>query len=62
MTTKDQLKVIRAGFKIIRSDEHNLLIKFKDKSRGVGLEFIWIDEENPPEDTIGWVAKNKKDA
>ncbi len=31
MTTKDQLKVIRAGFKIIRSDEHNLLIKFKDK-------------------------------
>ena len=38
------------------------LIKFKDKSRGVGLEFIWIDEENPPEDTIGWVAKNKKDA
>ncbi|WP_213072353.1 hypothetical protein [Acinetobacter cumulans] len=38
------------------------LIKFKDKSRGVGLEFIWIDEESPPEDAIGWVAKNKKDA
>ncbi len=31
MTAKDQLKVIRAGFTIIRSDEHNLLIKFKDK-------------------------------
>lgn len=30
MTSKDQLKVLKAGFKIIRSDEHNLLIKFKD--------------------------------
>lgn len=31
MTAKDQLKLIVAGFTIIRSDEHNLLIKFKDK-------------------------------
>ena len=38
------------------------LIKFKDEMRGIGLEFIWIDEENPPQDAIGWVAKNKKDA
>ncbi|MDV2470177.1 hypothetical protein QR674_14440 [Acinetobacter chinensis] len=38
------------------------LTKFKDEKRGIGLEFIWIDEENPPEDSIGWVAKNKKDA
>ena len=21
------------------------------------IEFIWIDTENPPSDTIGWVAK-----
>jgi len=21
------------------------------------IEFIWIDIENPPSDTIGWVAK-----
>lgn len=39
------------------------LIKFKDQKRGIGLEFIWIDEENPPKDAIGWVAKNiEKDA
>lgn len=38
------------------------LTKFKDEKRGIGLEFIWIDEENPPQDAIGWVAKNKKDA
>lgn len=39
------------------------LLKFKDQNRGIGLEFIWIDEENPPEDAIGWVAQNgKKDA
>lgn len=25
----------------------------------IGIEFIWIDENNPPEDSIGWVAKNK---
>lgn len=30
MTSKDQLKLLKAGFTIIRSDEHNLLIKFKD--------------------------------
>ncbi|WP_288455330.1 hypothetical protein [uncultured Acinetobacter sp.] len=36
------------------------LIKFKDSNKGIGLEFIWIDEENPPKDAIGWVAKNKK--
>ena len=23
----------------------------------IGIEFIWIDIENPPSDTIGWVAK-----
>ena len=25
----------------------------------IGIEFIWIDENNPPKDAIGWVAKNK---
>lgn len=35
------------------------LNKFKDPSRGVGLEFIWIDEENPPADAIGWIDRNK---
>lgn len=30
MTSADQLKVIRAGFKIIRADENQLIIKFKD--------------------------------
>jgi len=23
----------------------------------IGIEFIWIDTENPPSDSIGWVAK-----
>lgn len=36
------------------------LIKFKDTNRGIGLDFIWIDPENPPADAIGWVAKDKK--
>ncbi len=31
------------------------LVKFKDSNRGIGLEFIWIDPDNPPLDTIGWV-------
>lgn len=33
------------------------LKKFKDKNRGIGLEFIWIDQNNPPSDAIGWVSK-----
>ncbi|EPH96916.1 hypothetical protein D920_01916 [Enterococcus faecalis 13-SD-W-01] len=36
------------------------LTKFDDSNRGIGLEFIWIDIDNPPEDAIGWVSKNKK--
>lgn len=35
------------------------LIKYTDKNAGIGLKFIWIDENNPPNDAIGWVAKNK---
>ena len=31
------------------------LAKFKNGE--IGIEFIWIDTENPPSDTIGWVAK-----
>ena len=31
------------------------LIKFKNVE--IGIEFIWIDTENPPSDAIGWVAK-----
>lgn len=23
----------------------------------IGIEFIWIDTENPPSDAISWVAK-----
>ncbi|OHO69666.1 hypothetical protein HMPREF2580_01780 [Staphylococcus sp. HMSC036D05] len=33
------------------------LIKFKDHNRGIGLEFIWIEPENPPKDAIGWISK-----
>ena len=29
----------------------------KFKNREIGIEFIWIDIENPPSDAIGWVAK-----
>ncbi|MDU3084465.1 hypothetical protein FJR77_09975 [Streptococcus shenyangsis] len=29
----------------------------KFKTGEIGIEFIWIDTENPPHDTIGWVAK-----
>ena len=36
------------------------LVKFKDPHRGIGLDFIWIDKENPPADAIGWVVKTKK--
>lgn len=32
MTAKDQVKVMRAGFTIIRADEHHLQLKFKDKN------------------------------
>jgi hypothetical protein len=32
MTAKDQLKLLKAGFTIIRADENQLLIKFKDKN------------------------------
>ena len=31
------------------------LTKFKNGE--IGIEFIWIDIENPSIDTIGWVAK-----
>jgi len=31
MTQSDQIKVINAGFTIIRADEHNLLIKMRNK-------------------------------
>lgn len=31
------------------------LTKFKNGE--IGIEFIWIDTENPPHDAIGWVAK-----
>lgn len=33
------------------------LIRFDDKK--IGLEFIWIDVENPPEDAIGWVSHSE---
>ncbi|KXT76593.1 hypothetical protein [Streptococcus sp. DD12] len=25
----------------------------------IGIEFIWMDTENPPSDAIGWVSKKK---
>lgn len=31
------------------------LTKFKNGQ--IGIEFIWIDTDNPPQDAIGWVAK-----
>ncbi|MCB5951114.1 hypothetical protein LI951_03445 [Enterococcus sp. BWT-B8] len=36
------------------------LIKYDDNDKKIGLEFIWIDVENPPEDAIGWVSRKKK--
>ncbi|MBM7635600.1 hypothetical protein [Streptococcus saliviloxodontae] len=35
------------------------LTKHKD-STVIGIEFIWIDEENPPADAIGWIAKQRE--
>ena len=32
-------------------------IQYKFKNGEIGIEFIWIDSENPPSDAIGWVAK-----
>ncbi|MDO0994143.1 hypothetical protein [Staphylococcus borealis] len=43
-------KLIEVGINGIR------LYKFKDTKRGIGIEFIWINEENPPTDAIGWIA------
>ena len=31
------------------------LTKFKNGE--IGIEFIWIDVDNPPADAIGWVVK-----
>ncbi|MGT2682252.1 hypothetical protein [Streptococcus porci] len=31
------------------------LTKFKNGQ--IGIEFIWIDTDNPPQDAIGWIAK-----
>lgn len=33
------------------------LTKFKNSSI-IGIEFIWIDINNPPKDAIGWIAKD----
>ncbi|MGZ9789698.1 hypothetical protein ACXYTD_06075 [Staphylococcus hominis] len=46
-------KLIEVGINGIR------LYKFKDYKRGIGIEFIWIDENNPPLDSIGWVSENR---
>lgn len=32
------------------------LTKFSDSKRGIGLEFIWINPDDPPDDAIGWVS------
>ncbi|ELY5749190.1 hypothetical protein JFQ95_000345, partial [Streptococcus iniae] len=32
------------------------LTKYRN-SEVIGIEFTWIDSENPPEDSIGWVSK-----
>ena len=32
------------------------LSKFKNGE--IGIDFIWIDVDNPPVDAIGWVAKS----
>lgn len=34
------------------------LTKFKNGQ--IGIEFIWIDIDNPPQDTIGWIKKRSK--
>ncbi|MDE9829487.1 hypothetical protein [Staphylococcus delphini] len=47
-------KLLELGINGIR------LIKFKDPNKPIGIEFIWIDIENPPKDSIDWVAKNIK--
>lgn len=36
------------------------LIKFKNRNRGIGLEFFWMDQEKPPEDCIGWASQNRE--
>jgi len=40
MSGKDQLKVIKAGFTIIRADQHNLLIKKKDNENTNWSTFV----------------------
>lgn len=40
------------GIRLTKIDE--------EEDERIRLEFIWIDVENPPEDAIGWVAKDEK--
>ena len=36
-----------------------VFVSANSKNGEIGIEFIWIDIDNPPSDAIGWVAKNK---
>lgn len=36
------------------------LTKFADADNHIGIEFIWIDMDNIPQDAVGWVTKIKK--
>jgi len=35
------------------------LSKFSNEYRKIGLEFTWMDIENPPDDAIGWVVESR---
>ncbi|WP_340641709.1 DNA cytosine methyltransferase [Lactococcus lactis] len=36
------------------------LTKFKDSVNHIGIEFIWIDENDIPKDAVGWIKKHAK--
>lgn len=43
--------------KKLESLEINGIRLTKFKNGEIGIEFIWIDTENPPADAIGWVSR-----
>ncbi len=46
--------------KKLESLEINGIRLTKFKNGEIGIEFIWIDTENPPADAIGWVSRKGK--
>ena len=47
--------------KKLESLEINGIRLTKFRNGEIGIEFIWIDTDNPPADAIGWVSRKGKE-